>query len=209
MDVGGGWGSFVEYAGKKGINVTALTLAKASRKYLNDLIQKLQLPCHVKYEDFYEHKSSEPYDAIVILGVMEHLPNYKAVVKQFESLLRPGGRIYLDASSFRKKYFKPTFISRYVFPGNHRFLCLHEFLEKVSKTHLEIRCIFNDRHSYYLTCREWARNLEASRDMIVDRWSEKLYRIFHLYLWGSSYSFYCHDMDAFRVVLERPVLDSK
>jgi cyclopropane-fatty-acyl-phospholipid synthase len=204
LDVGGGWGAFVEHAGKQGINVTALTLARHSERFLKDLIQRLQLPCEVKFGDFYQYSSPEPYDAIVILGVMEHLPDYGAVLEQFQRLLKPGGKIYLDASSFRERYSKPAFISRYVFPGNHRYFCLHEFLSKVAKTNLEVLRVYNDRHSYYLTCREWARNLELSRQEIIDRWGEKLYRIFRLYLWGSSYAFYCRSMDAYRVVLERP-----
>jgi len=204
LDVGGGWGTFVEYAGKQGIRVTALTLAHHSEQYLKDLIQHLQLPGEVKYGDFYQYTSPQPYDAIVILGVMEHLPDYRAVVQQFQHLLKPGGKIYLDASSFRESYSKPTFISRYVFPGNHRYFCLHEFLSQIAKTNLEVLHIYNDRHSYYLTCREWARNLESAHKEISERWGEKLYRIFQLYLWGSSYAFYSRSMDAYRVVLERP-----
>ena len=81
LDVGGGWGTFVEYAGKQGIHVTALTIARKSEEFINDLIRRLQLPCKVIYGDFYEHTTAEPYDAIVILGVMEHLPDYPAVVQ--------------------------------------------------------------------------------------------------------------------------------
>ena len=202
LDVGGGWGSFVEHAGKQGVHVTALTLAHQSEQYLKALIQSTQLPCSVEFGDFYKHKTTRPYDAIVILGVMEHLPDYRAVLQQFQRLLKPGGRVYLDASSFRQSYSKPTFISRYVFPGNHRYFCLHDFLARVAKSNLEVQSIYNDRHSYYLTCRQWAKNLEAAREQINKRWGEKLYRIFRLYLWGSSYAFYSRSMDAFRVVLE-------
>jgi len=204
LDVGGGWGTFVEHAGKQGIHVTALTLARKSEEFISHLIQRLQLPCRVIYGDFYEHATLEPYDAIVVLGVMEHLPDYPAVVRQFQRLLKPGGKIYLDASSFREKYSKPAFISRYVFPGNHRYFCLHDFLTHVAGTDLEVRSVHNDRHSYYLTCREWAKNLDAQREEIVKRWGERVYRIFRLYLWGSSYSFFTRGLDAFRVVLERP-----
>ena len=204
LDVGGGWGAFVEHAGKQGIQVTALTLARKSEQYLKELIQRLQLPCEVKYGDFYQYKTAQTYDAIVILGVMEHLPDYAAVLEQIQRLLKPGGKVYLDASSFREKYSKPAFISRYVFPGNHRYFCLHDFLSQVAKTNLEVLRVYNDRHSYYLTCRQWAKNLESSRQEITKRWGEKLYRIFQLYLWGSSYAFYSRSMDAFRVVLECP-----
>ncbi|HEY5994039.1 MAG TPA: class I SAM-dependent methyltransferase [Gallionellaceae bacterium] len=204
LDVGGGWGAFVEYAGRKGIQVTALTIARQSEKFINNLIQQLQLPCKVIYGDFYEHTSPEPYDAIAILGVMEHLPDYAAVVRQFQRLLKPGGKIYLDASSFREKYSKSTFISRYVFPGNHRYFCLHDFLAEISKTSFEVNSVHNDRHSYYLTCREWGKNLESKREEIVNFWGERVYRIFRLYLWGASHLFFNRSMDAFRVVLERP-----
>ncbi len=206
LDVGGGWGTFVEHAGKQGIRVTALTLARPSEQYLNDLIQRLRLPCEVHFGDFYQYTSPQPYDAIVILGVMEHLPDYRAALRQFQRLLKPGGRIYLDASSYRQKYSKPTFIARYVFPGNHRYFCLHEFLSCVAKTALEVHCVYNDYHSYYLTCREWAKNLEAAHQEIKNLWGEKLYRIFRLYLWGSACAFDSRSLDAFRLVLEYPAV---
>lgn len=204
LDVGGGWGTFVEYAGKKGINVTALTLSRQSERFLGNLIQQQQLPCNVKFIDFYEYQSPEPYDAIVVLGVMEHLPNYRSVLKQFHALLRPGGKIYLDASSFREKYSKPAFISNYVFPGNHRYFCLHDFLTQMAQTNLKLISIHNDCHSYYLTCREWAKRLESEREAITKQWGEKLYRIFHLYLWGSAHAFFNKNLDAYRLVLELP-----
>jgi cyclopropane-fatty-acyl-phospholipid synthase len=73
LDVGGGWGSFTEHAGRRGIEVTALTISDQSEQFLKDLIQRLQLPARVLNQDFLTYGSPEPYDAIVILGVMEHL----------------------------------------------------------------------------------------------------------------------------------------
>ncbi|MEQ6341463.1 MAG: class I SAM-dependent methyltransferase [Gammaproteobacteria bacterium] len=204
LDVGGGWGSFMEHAGRRGIQVTSLTISRHSEEFLIDLVKRLQLPCHVLNQDFLEYTSPEPFDAIVILGVMEHLPDYPAVLRQFQRLLKPGGRVYLDASAFREKYSKPTFVSRYIFPGDHSYFCLHEFLNAVAKTPLEVLTVHNDRHSYFLTCKAWAENLELARDEIVSRWGEMLYRRFRLYLWGSAYAFLSRGMDAYRVVLERP-----
>lgn len=204
LDVGGGWGTFTEHAGRRGIEVTSLTISRQSEAYLKDLIQRQQLPCKVLNQDFMEYTSEEPYDAIVILGVMEHLPDYAAVLRQFERLLKPGGRVYLDASAYREKYSKPTFISRYIFPGDHSYFCLHAFLTAVTKTPLELLTVLNDRHNYYLTCKAWAENLESARDEIISRWGDMLYRRFRLYLWGSAYAFLSRGMDAYRVVLQRP-----
>lgn len=95
----------------------------------------------------------------------------------------------------------------YIFPGNHAFFCLHDFLAEVDKTAFEVLAVHNDRHSYYLTCKAWAENLEAAREEVVHRWGERLYRSFRIYLWGSAYSFANHGLEAFRVVLERlPIL---
>jgi cyclopropane-fatty-acyl-phospholipid synthase len=204
LDVGGGWGCFTEHAGRRGIRVTALTISNQSESFMSDLIRRLQLPAQVLNQDFLMHRSPEPYDAIVILGVMEHLPDYAAVLKQFHRLLKPGGRVYLDASAFREKYVKPTFVSRYIFPGDHSYFCLHDFLDAVAKTQLDVLTVLNDRHNYYLTCKAWADKLEAARDEIIERWGEALYRRFRLYLWGSAYAFLNHGMEAYRVVLERP-----
>lgn len=204
LDVGGGWGSFTEHAGRRGIRVTSLTISQQSEIFLTDLIARQQLPCKVLNQDFWEHTSADPYDAIVILGVMEHLPDYPAVLRRLQGLLKPGGRLYLDASAFREKYSKPTFVSRYIFPGDHAYFCLHDFLGEVAKSQLEVLEVYNDRHNYYLTCKAWAENLDAARDEIVSRWGEMLYRRFRLYLWGSAQAFLSRGMDAYRVVLEYP-----
>lgn len=204
LDVGGGWGTFTEYAGLKGINVTSLTISDKSEKFIADLIQRLKLPCRVLNHDFLNFYQPEPFDAIVILGVMEHLPDYPAVINQLKKLLKPGGIAYIDASAFRHKFVNPSFISRHIFPGGHSFLCLHNFLTCTEKMEMEILQIINDRHSYYLTCRAWAERLEASRDEIIDRWGEMLFRRFRLYLWGSAYSFFSRGLCAYRVILKSP-----
>lgn len=204
LDVGGGWGAFTEHAGRRGIHVTSLTISRQSERFLSDLIDRLRLPCRVLNQNFLEHAAPEPYDGIVILGVMEHLPDYAAALRQYQRLLKPGGRVYLDASAFREKYEKATFISRYIYPGDHSFFCLPEFLGAAAGTPFEVLAVHNDRHSYYLTCKAWAENLEAARDEIIHRWGENLYRRFRLYLWGSAQAFLSHGLEAYRVVLELP-----
>jgi cyclopropane-fatty-acyl-phospholipid synthase len=164
LDVGSGWGSFTEHAGRRGIQVTALTISHKSEQFLRDLINRLQLPARVLNEDFLTYDSPESYDAIVILWVMEHLPDYPAVLRRLRRLLKPGGRVYLDANAFREKYVKPSFVSRYIFPGDHSYFCLHDFLAAVAKTRLDVLAVYKDRHSYYLTCKTWAENLETARE---------------------------------------------
>ncbi|MGH7411578.1 MAG: class I SAM-dependent methyltransferase, partial [Candidatus Methylomirabilis sp.] len=202
LDVGGGWGGFTEHAGRRGIRVTSLTISRESLRFLTDLVDRLHLPCRALYENFLTYRSAEPYDAIVVLGVMEHLPNYRAALKQFHRLLKPGGRVYIDASAARKKSETSSFISRHIYPGNHSFFCLHDFLAALAETPFALQAIHNDHHSYYLTCKAWAENLERARGEVIRRWGERLYRTFRIYLWGSVHGFLSDRLQAYRVVLE-------
>ena len=58
-------------------------------------------------------------------------------------------------------------MSRYIYPGNQRRCCCTQYLRQVARSPFELLSVDDDRHNYYLTCREWARRLDAARDEIV------------------------------------------
>lgn len=201
LDVGGGWGAFTEYAGRRGISVTSLTISDSSYRYLSNLIEEKHLPCDVRLENFLDIDDSEAYNAVVILGVIEHLPNYARVVRQLERVLKPNGVAYLDGSAARTKFDFNLFVNRYIYPGNHCMWSIHDFLTEVQSSALEILDVHNDRYSYYLTICGWARNLEAQREEIIRRWGRALYCKFHLYLWGVAHNFLTNQLQAYRLVV--------
>ncbi len=203
LDIGSGWGSFVEHAGTKGIHVTSITISQRSQQFVQQIIDQQKLPCQVLLQHFYEHNPQQPYDAIVNCGVTEHLPAYAASLKQYDKLLKPGGYLYLDTSADRQKSGHGTFMSKYVFEGNASLLCLHEFVAAVANSPFEIIGVWNDRHNYYLTTKEWAKRLDANCNTIEKRWGSKLYKIFQLYLWGSAEGFHSGMIDAYRLVLQK------
>ena len=135
------------------------------------------------------------------MGVIEHLPDYSRVLRKFDSLLKPGGLVFLDGSAARKKYELSTFMVRHIYPGNHSFLVLDDFLNKLSKVPLELVELFSDRWSYFLTFRQWAQNLERSSDFLRAEFGEFEYRKFRLYLWGAAYEFLSRNLDCYRMVL--------
>ena len=128
LDIGAGWGAFTAHAGRQGIQVTSLTISAESERYVRDLIARERLPCRVLLEHFLEHTTDEPYDAIVNLGVTEHLPDYAATLAQYRRLLRPGGRVFLDACASRRKYPFSAFVRSHIWPGNTTPMHLASYL---------------------------------------------------------------------------------
>lgn len=203
LEVGGGWGAFAEHAARRGIDVTTVTLAAESERYLNGLFAREQLPVTVVREHILRYASAEPYDAIVNMGVTEHLPDYRASLRAYARLLRPGGRVYLDALAMRSKFHVSTFFKQHVYPGRSAPLLLHSYLRQVAHSPFELLNVQDDRHNYYLTCRAWAERLDARREEITARWGEELYRRFRIFLWGSASGFDTRLVQAYRWTLQR------
>jgi cyclopropane-fatty-acyl-phospholipid synthase len=204
LDIGAGWGAVTSYAGPRGIKVTGLTIAEDSRQLHEELIARENLTdCTIRMEDFLEHVPAEPYDAIVIFGVIEHIPQYRRFVEQVWKCLKPGGRIYLDASAVVEKYKVSDFVREYIYPGTHSYLVLPDLVQEFLLRGFKVNEVVDETHEYDLTLHHWARRFEANRDHIVKRWGEGVFRSFRMYLWGGSYAMHTRTLQAYHVVAER------
>ena len=204
LEIGPGWGAFAGHALQAGACFTGITNSEVSQTYLRGKLANFGDNFDIELTDFYEYQPKEKFDAIVIMGVIEHLPDYERVLKKFSALLKPGGRVFLDGSAWSKKYELSTFMVRHIYPGNHSFLVLDDFLNKLWKTDFEVDVIHNDRWSYFLTFRQWARNLDASRDYVTRTFGDFEFRKFRLYLWGATYEFLHRNLDCYRLILSKP-----
>jgi cyclopropane-fatty-acyl-phospholipid synthase len=175
-----------------------------SQSYLRSKLSNFGDRFDILLTDFYNYEPKEPYDAIVIMGVIEHLPDYERVLKKFSRLLKPGGLVFLDGSAAKKKYELSTFMVRHIYPGNHSFLVLDDFINKLGRTDLELMEVHNDRWSYFLTFRQWALNLEGSKDFVRRTFGDFEFRKFRLYLWGAANEFLARSLDCYRTILYKP-----
>ncbi len=204
LEIGPGWGAFASYVLPHGVNFVGLTISEVSLKFITEKFREYRESFDILLQDFLKYDPKEKFDSIVIMGVIEHLPNYERVLKKVNNLLKPGGLVFLDGSAARKKYELSTFMVRHIYPGNHSFLVLDDFVNKITKTPFEILEILNDRHSYYLTFKQWAENLERNKDAIIREFGDFEYRKFRLYLWGATYEFLSRNLDCYRMVLYKP-----
>jgi cyclopropane-fatty-acyl-phospholipid synthase len=207
LEVGPGWGAWFEYASRRGVKCTGISISQCSIDYLARRAQDLGYDWELIHADLLAYQTERKYDAIVIMGVIEHLPQYDRVLSRFVSLLKPGGYIFLDGSACTRKYELSSFMVKYIYPGNHSFLVLHDFLDKLAATQLRVLEILNDRYSYFLTFQQWARNFDANRASVVEHFGEFNYRRFRLYLWGAAYEFLSRSLDCYRMVIHHPGVD--
>ena len=204
LEIGPGWGAFAGHALQAGARFTGITNSEVSQTYLRGKLANFGDNFDIELTDFYEYQPKEKFDAIVIMGVIEHLPDYERVLKKFSSLLKPGGKAFLDGSAWKKKYELSTFMIRHIYPGNHSFLVLDDLLNKMFKTNFEVDVIHNDRWSYYLTFKQWAMNLDAHKEYIQRTFGDFEFRKFRLYLWGATYEFLHRNLDCYRLILSKP-----
>jgi cyclopropane-fatty-acyl-phospholipid synthase len=204
LEIGPGWGAWFEYAAKRGVKCTGISISKESIRFLTEKGKKLGHDWELIETDLFDYNPGIKYDAIVIMGVIEHLPDYHRVLKKFMGLVKPGGRVFLDGSACIKKYELSSFMVKYIYPGNHSFLVLDDLLNKVAKTPFQCEEVFNDRMSYHYTFVQWAKNLDAHKDSLIAKFGQFNFRRFRLYLWGASYEFLSRSLDCYRLVLWMP-----
>ncbi|GAA3179851.1 hypothetical protein GCM10010531_37340 [Blastococcus jejuensis] len=205
LDVGGGWGAFLEFASRRGLHITSLTLSQASADYLRSLVAQESLStATVVRRHLFDYRPDRRFDAIVNMGVTEHLPNYAATLRSYQRLLRPGGRIYIDALAMRKRHHVSSYMSKYIYPGDASPLILHRFLREVARSPFSIEAIVDERENYYLTCKAWAQRLDKARVDVEARWGRQMYRRYSAFLWGSASGFWTGHLDAYRLHLQLP-----
>ena len=208
LDIGAGWGSFAGYASARGVDVTMLTISKEQHEHQKGLVaanamNSVSGSLETVFESIFAYDSPRKYDAIVLLGVMEHLPDYRRLFAVFEGLLKPGGRLYMDFASNRTKFNVSSFTYRYIFPGSHTPVVIPDLLAAANRTTFETVALHNDRHSYFLTLQAWGRNLEAQRDALVPKYGDRTYRLFQLYLWGCARQFQKDgELESYRIVFQ-------
>ncbi len=204
LEIGPGWGAFAGHALQAGVTFTGITNSEVSQEYLRGKLANFGDRFDIVLTDFLEYEPKEKFDAIVIMGVIEHLPHYERVLKKFDYLLKPGGLVFLDGSAWKKKYELSTFMVRHIYPGNHSFLVLDDFINKLWRTPLDLMEVHNDRWSYFLTFKRWAMNLESNKDFVRRTFGDFEYRKFRLYLWGAANEFLTRNLDCYRLTLHKP-----
>lgn len=206
LEAGCGWGGMTRYCASRGAKVTGITLSKHQLEFTQSVIERHGLDATAHYQDFFTFQPERPFDAISCMGVLEDLSDYPKVMRRFEELLVPGGRVYLDFAAGKVPFATSGFVTRYIWPGTFRMVYMPEALEAIDRSRLQLVGLYNDRRNYYLWARNGSRRWIENKDRIIELAGVETYRLFNLLYMGTAgtMSDPSYDTTAYRMVLELP-----
>lgn len=170
LEIGSGWGGMALYIAKTvGCRVTTITLSQEQYNWTQQRIhdEGLQDLISIQLQDY--RTLSGHYDHIVSIEMIEavghqFLPDY---FKQLNRLVKPGGRVILQAITYPNHDYKRyktsmDFIKHSIFPGGH--LPSLETITSLTRqlTHLRLVTATNIASSYAITLKKWAENLQGN-----------------------------------------------
>jgi cyclopropane-fatty-acyl-phospholipid synthase len=206
LDVGHGWGGFLQYCSEHGIRGQGITLSKDQLGYVTELIRDRGLAAQVAYQDFFIYEPGRRFDGISMMGVIEDLSDYPKVLAHLATLLKPGGRVYLDFAAGKVPFGTSTFVTKYIWPGTFRMTYMPELMAALDRSPIQLVGVWTDRRNYHLWAKHGYQRWNESREEIVRRSSEETWRLFNLLYAGTAgvMNDPFWQVTAYRMVLELP-----
>ncbi|KAJ3837358.1 S-adenosyl-L-methionine-dependent methyltransferase [Lentinula raphanica] len=180
LDVGCGWGSFaILAAGVYGATVEAITISEEQKIVVDASIQAAGLTDRIQVHvmDYRDMPPSfhHAFDAVVSLGMMEHVGNEYMVeffekmswamklensVKVFTMTTVPDTRWQLYSSEV-------DFIRKYIFPGG-QLSSVKTLVDAIATAGLNVESIENIGPHYARTFREWGRRFQINFESHIE-----------------------------------------
>jgi cyclopropane-fatty-acyl-phospholipid synthase len=209
LDIGCGWGGLAIHAAQQyGAHVLGVTLSRQQAEFAQERIRQagLQDRCRVEFQDYREVTGT--FDKLASICVVEHFGE-KLMPEFFGRayrLLKPGG-VFLNQgivlAGWEREPRGQAFSQRYVFPDGE-LKPIHVTLRAAEQAGLEVRDVEGLREHYALTTHSWLRRLEARGDEAKRLTDEATYRIWRLYLAGSTDGFQAARANLYQTLLVKP-----
>jgi cyclopropane-fatty-acyl-phospholipid synthase len=210
LEIGCGWGSLAEVAGRDyGVEVVGLTLSEAQKAYADARLAAAGLAerVEIRLQDYREAQGTFDVVASVEMAEavgQEYWPAYLGAIAR---LLRPGGRAALQLISIREPLFEAyaasaDFIQAYVFPGG---MLVSE--ARFARLAAEAGLAWQDRRGYGLhyaeTLKRWRARYEAAvaEGRLAAGFDEPFHRLWRYYLMYCEGGFRGGGIDVAQVTL--------
>ncbi len=168
LEIGCGWGSFIEAAARRGVNSTGITISSEQFDWARARIERegLEGNTDIRFVDYRDVTGA--FDRIASIEMIEavgeaHWPEYFRVVAE---RLAPGGVGVIQAITIPERFYAeyrrtPDFIQRYIFPGGMlpTIAAMHDHAEANG---LSFEVVERFGPSYALTLHAWRERFDAA-----------------------------------------------
>lgn len=217
LDIGCGWGGLAMYAAEKyGVRTLGVALSARQVEYAQGEIQAAGLGDRVRVElKDYRDLSDESFDKIVSVGMFEHVGR-RRLHEYFHHayrVLKPRGAflnhgiakgVRATPSHWITRLLRvPSFSDRYVFPDGD-LVRIEDALAFATGAGFEVRDVESLREHYARTLRLWVAGLEANREEARCLVDERTYRVWRLFMAGSSHGFSRAQLNVYQALLVKP-----
>ncbi|MDH3715294.1 MAG: cyclopropane fatty acyl phospholipid synthase [Gammaproteobacteria bacterium] len=203
LDIGCGWGSLAKYAAETyGVEVVGITVSREQVELGSKLCEGL--PVEIRLQDY--RAVSESFDAIVSLGMFEHVghKNYRTFMEVVDRNLKPNGLCLLH--TIGKNDSRPgsdPWVEKYVFP-NGEIPSLRQ-ISAACESLLVIEDVHNFGAYYDKTLMAWFRNFDAAWSELQAMYSRRFYRLWKYYLHSCAGAFRCRDLQLWQLVISNGI----
>lgn len=209
LDIGSGWGELLITAAKEhGATGLGITLSQEQFEHSNARAKRLGLSDKIRFElvNYQDLPArGERYDRIISVGMFEHVGrgNQRAYFSAINKLLKPGAVSVLHTISGERGGTDP-WMDRYIFPGGY-IPAVKQVVGQLAKYDFRLFDYENLRLHYAMTLDEWWRRFEQHKKEVVDKYDERFYRMWRLYLAACAANFRYGDLGLSQFVFTKGV----
>ena len=202
LDIGCGWGSFAKYAAEKyKVKVIGITVSKEQVELGRKLCKGLDV--EIRLQDYRE--VNEKFDAIVSLGMFEHVgnKNYREYMKVVRRCLKDNG-LFLLHTIGRNDFSTHTsdpWLMKYIFPNSMIPSAVQ--ITKASEGLFTIEDWHNFGIDYDKTLMAWHKNFNKNWNKIKDNYNARFKRMWNYYLLICAGAFRSRKKQLWQVVLSK------
>ena len=208
LEIGCGWGGFMEASLNQGLKVTGLTLSHEQKKYIET---KLSNPARAEVLFMDYRDSMKQYDGIASIEMFEAVGEdyWPAYFDTLYRCLKPGKRAVIQTivivdHLFEKYRSETDFIQQYIFPGG-MLPSEKIFRDSAQRAGLKLVTEFAFGEDYAQTLRIWRNSFTAELPKIRQLgFNDEFIRLWDFYLMYCAAGFAEKNIDVIQFTLEKP-----
>jgi cyclopropane-fatty-acyl-phospholipid synthase len=206
LEIGCGWGGFIEEAALAGCHVTGLTLSREQQKFAEARLAHQGLASEIRLQDYRDCK--DQFDGIASIEMFEAVGenHWEQYFKTIAASLKPGGKACIQtiviAEELFERYRSSTdFIQQYVFPGG-MLPSKSAFKEYAARAGLRVDDEFAFGSDYAKTLCIWYESFNQQLEQVNQLgFDEAFIRLWNFYLMYCAAGFSEQNIDVVQFTL--------